>query len=43
MKVGPELADIIGELYESFVCKRALVIYKSQSEVVKVILHFVTF
>ena len=47
MKVSPELADIIGKLYKSFVCKRVLVIYvptciyQSQSEVVKVIFTLV--
>ena len=36
------LTESIGESYESFVCKRALVKYQSQSEVIKEMLQFHT-
>ena len=35
-------ANQIGELYESFVRKRALMIYQSQSKMIKVMLYFHT-
>ena len=39
----PQDVDAIGELYESFVHKRALVKYQSQSELIKMLLYISQF